>query len=70
MGVVPTGDGYFARGKFNGINIWENGTIDAPFDQEVCLKLMLIHVIEFFFLVSFHFEYGCWWHEWLFFGFT
>lgn len=35
IGTIPTGDGYFKRGHFTGYNPWENGGLDAPFDQEV-----------------------------------
>lgn len=34
-GTVPVGDGFWARGKFTGDNIWANATKMAPFDQEV-----------------------------------
>lgn len=35
IGYVPAGDGFFARGKFTGDNIWKIGTKMAPFDEEV-----------------------------------
>lgn len=35
VGSIPFGDGFWARGKFKGDNIWENSTNAAPFDQEV-----------------------------------
>lgn len=35
VGRIPVGDGMWARGKFEGENIWANATKMAPFDQEV-----------------------------------
>lgn len=36
IGTIPAGDGFHARGQFEGPNIWTDGEIMAPFDQEVC----------------------------------
>lgn len=35
IGTVPVGDGFWARGKFEGESIWKQGTKMAPFDDEV-----------------------------------
>lgn len=35
IGRVLKGDGFWARGGFQGENIWANATNMAPFDQEV-----------------------------------
>lgn len=35
IGTIPVGDGFFRRGRFTGYNPWANGTLMAPFDQEV-----------------------------------
>lgn len=35
VGTVAVDDGFWARGKFEGENIWQNATKAAPFDQEV-----------------------------------
>lgn len=37
IGFVPVGDGFWRRGNFTGDNIWKNGTLMAPFDEEVSL---------------------------------
>lgn len=36
IGLVETNDGHFYR-TANTVNIWEEGNLDAPFDQEVCI---------------------------------
>lgn len=35
FGHTPVDDGFWARGKFPGENIWKNATKMAPFDDEV-----------------------------------
>lgn len=35
IGKVPVENGMWARGKFQGDDIWANGTKMAPFDEEV-----------------------------------
>lgn len=41
VGTIPAGDGFHARGQFEGQNIWAGGDIMAPFDNEV-------YVIEYY----------------------
>lgn len=36
IGLVETNDGHFYRSTST-VNIWEDGNLDAPFDQEVCI---------------------------------
>lgn len=35
VGLVTVGDGFWQRGHFQGDNIWQGASLDAPFDQEV-----------------------------------
>lgn len=35
VGFIAVGNGFWARGRFTGDNIWTNGTKMAPFDEEV-----------------------------------
>lgn len=35
IGTVTVDEGFWARGKFNGENIWKSGSLAAPFDKEV-----------------------------------
>lgn len=34
-GCIATDVGFFKRGFFRGLNPWVNGSLNAPFDQEV-----------------------------------
>lgn len=43
VGIVHTGDGYWARGHFQGDNIWKNAGNDAPFNQEVGGAFLHMH---------------------------
>lgn len=78
LGSVRIEDGFWARGKFEGENIWRNGTKAAPFDQEVIIpNCGLLNLNAFgqiyeticFFdpsIVSHPVEPSCWWNKWLF----
>lgn len=47
IGRTPVGDGFWAKGKFGGDNIWEMGTNGmAPFDQEV-ISFDFFHLFSF-----------------------
>lgn len=46
IGLVDVGDGFWARGKFQGENIWANGTMSAPFDEDVSVWSEDAHWIE------------------------
>lgn len=37
IGVVETNDGHFYRSS-SSVNIWKEGNLDAPFDQEVVIR--------------------------------
>lgn len=41
LGTVPTGDGYWARGGFEGINPYAGAGKDAPFDHEFFIIMNL-----------------------------
>lgn len=36
IGLVETNDGHYHRTR-SVVNIWDEGNLDAPFDQEVCI---------------------------------
>lgn len=69
VGSVPTGEGYFVRGNFTGPNIWANGHLDAPFDQEVISQtkfLLILNILlknDNFLIVPLYCEHGCRWNE-------
>lgn len=46
VGIIPAGDGFWSRGKFEGDDIWSNGTKMAPFDEEVN-KILLFFISHF-----------------------
>lgn len=56
---ISVGDGFWSRGKFSGENIWKDGTMMAPFDQEVndfitficCKVLQFKRIIFQFYLI-------------------
>lgn len=39
IGTIATDNGYYRRGRFNGWNPWANAAHDAPFDQEVIIRI-------------------------------
>lgn len=49
FGHVPVVDGFWARGKFSGENIWKDATKMAPFDEEVTLLLIGKSKIQYMF---------------------
>lgn len=53
IGIIPVGDGFFKRAGFDKIepkltNVWENGTLMAPFDQEFHFLINLAVGGQFF----------------------